>query len=140
MKSSGIFFYTGHGAPTFVDCGGGSSLTREYVLSQPAGSLSNCRLVVYLTCEAGKGGIDGANLAQATVDRGATTVIAFREKIGVIQSDTWMEGFCNALASRETVYDACASALRYVKKHHGEHSTGFTESAVPFGETTPTLF
>ena len=132
MKSSGIFFYTGHGAPTFVDCGGGSSLTRDYVLSQPAGSLSDCRLVVYLTCEAGKGGIDGANLAQATVDRGATTVIAFREKIGVIQSDTWMEEFCNALASGKTVNEAGKEADKYTSEKY-DGKIAFTDTWLPFG-------
>ena len=134
MQSSGIFLYTGHGAPTFVDCSGGSaSLTRDYVLSQPTGSLSNCRLVVYLTCQAGQGGVGGDNLAQATVDRGAKTVVAFQTNIDSIKSDTWLKGFCDAIIGGQSVYQAKNAALQYVKNVHGQNNTGYTETATIFG-------
>ena len=140
MQSSGIFLFNGHGAPTYVICGGGSSnLTRDYVLSQPSGSLNNCRLVVYNACQAASGGVGAANLAQATVDRGATTVVGFRENILVNQADTWMTAFCNGIAAGDLVEEAKNAALQYVKNEYGVNNVGYTDTAVVFGNSLQTL-
>ena len=139
MQSSGVFLFNGHGNKTLVSCGGGSSdLTRDYVLSQPAGSLSDCRLVVYLACLTANGGIGGANLAQATVDRGAKTVIAFQESIGVNQSDTWLEGFCQALAGGNTVQAAGEYAVEYTSRKY-DGKMAFTDTWLPFGDSNQRL-
>ena len=135
MQSSGVFLFNGHGHKTYISCGGGSSsLTRDYVLSQPAGSLSNCRLVVYVACLTANGGVGGANLAQATLDRGAKTVIAFQESIGVTQSDTWLEGFCQALAGGSTVQAAGEYAVEYTSQKY-DGKMAFTDTWLPFGDS-----
>ena len=139
MQSSGIFLFNGHGAPTYVICGGGSSnLTRDYVLSQPTGSLSNCRLVVYNSCQTAQGGVGAANLAQATLDRGAKTVVGFQESISVNQADTWMTAFCNGIAGGQTVQDACNYATGVVANQHN-NDYGFTNTWVILGNASQTF-
>ena len=135
MQSSGIFFFNGHGAPTFIICGGESStLTRDYVLSQPAGSLSNCKLVVYNSCETAAGGVGAENLAQATISRGATTVVGFKQKVSVNQSDTWMTAFCQALAGGRSVNEAISDAYNAVHGKYGDDHMGNVGSVEVFGQ------
>lgn len=131
----------GHGEEDSLGCGGGTELTKEYVKAQPAGSLDKCRLVIYRSCLTALGGNgEGAdNLAKATQERGATTVIGFQQKISTNQANTWLEGFCNAIAGGSTVYDACAKGLTDVKSQYGENRTGYTETATIFGSYSQTF-
>ena len=120
---------------------GSSYLTRDYVPSQPAGSLNNCRLVIYRSCLTALGGNgEGAdNLAKATQERGATTVIGFQQKISTNHADTWLDGFCNAIVAGRSVEQAKDEALNHVKEVHGSTNTGYTDSAVVFGAANQTF-
>ena len=143
MQSSVIFFFNGHGLQTSVSCGGGSSsLTREYVLSQPTGSLSNCKLVVYKACLTALGGKSDEgdppiNLAQATAERGATTVVGFQGSILINQADTWMTAFCNGIAGGQTVEKACENATKVVDNQYTD--LGFTDTYFIFGTASQTF-
>ena len=147
MKASNIFAFDGHGEPSYIICGQEETeqeeteqertqLTRNYILSQPANSL-DCRLVVYKACLAGSGGRGAANLAQATVDRGATTVVAFKDVIGINHANAWVTEFCQLLLAKKSVYDAAIGALTKVEDEYGEY--GGTETVVVFGSTTQQL-
>ncbi len=141
MQSSGIFIVNGHGQKESLGCGGGTELTKEYVKAQPAGSLNNCRLVIYRSCLTALGGNDehADNLAKATQERGAKTVIGFQESILTNQANTWLEGFCNAIAAGQSVEQAKDEALNHVKEAHGSTNTGYTDSAVVFGAANQTF-
>ena len=134
MQSSGIFIVNGHGEKEALGCGNGTELTKDYVKAQPAGSLSDCKLIIYRSCLTALGGNgEGAdNLAKATQERGAKTVIGFQQSILTNQANTWLEGFCNAIAAGQSVEQAKDDAIAYVSRHYSGN-TGYTETAVIFG-------
>ena len=110
MKISTVFVYRGDGTQTYVLAGNSTQMTRANVLAMPAGALSHVKLVLYACCEAGKDWENGANLVNATYNRGAKCVVGFGLKTYCPELNMWTIQFMQSLASGKTINAAMDAA------------------------------
>lgn len=83
----------------------------------PNNALKGERLVIYGTCEAGKGGLYGANLVNTTYEKGAQTVIGFQGLTYVNEMNRWLYTFLTkSVDEKLTVNEAMLEADSEVRR------------------------
>lgn len=109
LCNSTVFLSRSHGNRTLIT-GNGSNMNMTMVSNLPNGALNNLKLVYYGACSTGEGGITGANLVNATYDRGAQIVIGFGESVGCNSCNTWTKAFMTSISNGTTVAVAMVNA------------------------------
>lgn len=68
---------------------------------------SNMRLIMFVGCNTGDGGVNALNLPSVAVERGARTAVGFEEEIDCATANNWVMDLFDLLESGYSVYDAC---------------------------------
>jgi len=123
LHESRVFIFRGHGSRHRIATDSNrntrspgedlvySLLTHSMIRSLPTNSLRRAELVVFAAC----GGETGAfNLVNAARERGAQTVIGWREPSYAIMLCRWTEAFMNSLARGNSVQVATVAGNRAV--------------------------
>lgn len=77
--------------------------------------LSNMKLMVFVACRTGKGGVNAPNLPNVAVQLGATTAIGFYGDIECAEANTWTTMLFYSLYNNDyTISQATAYAAAYV--------------------------
>ena len=109
IASSDIFYVRTHGAQHSISLSQGNlNSTAIAILADDA--LSECKLVLYGTCNTGKYREAQPNLVNNTHEQGVVTVIGFDNPVGCNEMNAWAVAFFDALVDGTTVIEACAYA------------------------------
>lgn len=79
--------------------------------------LSNMKLMMFVACKTGAGGVAGPNLLVESLERGAETVIGFTEEINCNKANDWVVDFFELMSEGKTVEEACetlSGKLKYM--------------------------
>ena len=114
IATSKIFYSRSHGSKTSIQLND-DELTISALNNLGSNALSNCKLVVYGACLTASGGNGANNLMSKTQEKGAVTVIGFKESVYCIEVNIWAKAFFEALADGETVESACNKADQVVE-------------------------
>lgn len=135
MKNSKITLIRTHGGKTSVSTGDGS-LTVSYLSTLSSDYLSNSELIIYGACGTAMGGEnDSGNLVNATVAKGARTVIGFEKSVYASACNEWCEVFFEYYTEyrfddEKTIEDVCISTDNILQNHIDYcNSTGTTTLA-----------
>ena len=90
------------------------------MLSLEADALARTKVVIYGACLTAAGVINGSNIAKATYDAGADTVIGFQNRVEAFACNRWREKFFYYYAmycenEDMTILDVCQSTDLYVR-------------------------
>ena len=121
MQESRIFVVRTHGSATAIGANQGD-LDRTDLLSLPLNALQRSELIIYGACWTANQEA-GDNLVDATIQRGARTVIGFEDPIPAYGCNYWCEKFFEyyaeySLVEGKTLLDVCQKTDTYVKRNH----------------------
>ena len=138
MASSKIIVTNSHGTKTKIELND-SDFSITTVNSLQDGSLSDLKLVLFVACETGKGGVGANNLVNAVAGKCAQIVMGFEEEIYCHESDMWVNTFFQSLGNGNTISSAIGMANMYVYLNwHGSDIT--TDSLYCVGNTDQSIF
>ena len=72
-------------------------------------NLSNMKLVMFVACKTGNGGIGGNNLPTEAVNKGAKASVGFKKNIDCSSANQWTIAFSTMMKNKQTVSAACLS-------------------------------
>ncbi len=120
IRASRVFISNCHGSFESIDAGNGLYVTSDMMKNLPANDLRGVKVIVYISCETGKGGASADNFVNATYNKGAQAVIGFKESIGEI-GDNWGDGFMAALCAGKTIREAISAGDAAGKEEWGSY-------------------
>lgn len=118
LRKSKAFISRSHGYKEGIVCKNGN-MTRDDMLSLPAGALIYLELVYYGACSTGEGGINADNLVNATYEKGAKAVIGFTESVSCGSCNSWTKAFMESLSKGNTIKAATTAADKAVQGSPG---------------------
>lgn len=124
LEQSRITLIRTHGSRTDISVSDGF-LSMEDLSVLPTNYLIRSELIVYGACLTASQST-GSNLVNATIQRGARTVIGFEDPIGSDACNFWCEKFFEKYADfydneNKTIQDACKKADTHVKIFHNRY-------------------
>lgn len=100
MEGATIFIVRGHAGYQYVKLNG-VDVTYNDIYSMKDKTLGNLKLVIYCACEAGKYGENGDNMVNITYEKGAKTVIGFKDTISCDDANQWTKEFFHQLSKSQ---------------------------------------
>lgn len=122
-----VFIYAGHGTPGYARYDGGLLFGRFDADDLP--DMSNCELVIWACCESDLPNSEHS-LAQASIARGAKTVIAWDIEVNGSQLEIYLRQLFINLYNGNNVLTASNNALAVLTSKINENIEGLKESEV----------
>lgn len=119
LKNSKIWAIHAHGNKTGVRFDYSNSwISYDDIANLSSNALSNEKVVIFGTCNAGEGGASAKNMVNITYNKGANVVIGFKSTTYTSQINRWMYEFFVGCKDGKNVREACEHADYWTKFYH----------------------